>query len=327
MASGVTNTAAQFYIAGDWGTSSLRLWLVDSRSGQVAASLQGEGISRIPKGQAGATFMQLAGPWIEKYQPQQALLCGMVGSNIGWLDSGYQACPMTLLAKAQPLVPVTDPGLPAHLQISIVPGLRCLRDGDVPDVMRGEETQLIGALTTTATLCQGPQLLCLPGTHNKWVHLQDGVVSSFMTSLSGELYDLLASHSVLLRGSPADAAFDIAAFTAGVSRSQQGLDLLHLLFETRSRQIMGNLAPAAAASFLSGLIIGSDMAGAMGPYNNSPATLPAITVIASSKLSELYCLAGQQLGFVCNALDGSNLSLAGLHYLYQHSSRKHPTDL
>jgi 2-dehydro-3-deoxygalactonokinase len=327
MASGVTNTPAQFYIAGDWGTSSLRLWLVDSRSGKVEASLQGEGISRIPAGQAGATFMQLAGPWIKKHQPQQVLLCGMVGSNIGWIDSGYQACPIALLAKAQPLMPVTDPSLPAHLQISIVPGLRCQRDGDVPDVMRGEETQLIGALATTAALCQGPQLLCLPGTHNKWVHLQDGVLSSFMTSLSGELYDLLASHSVLLRGSPADAAFDIGAFTAGVSRSQQGLDLLHLLFETRSRQIMGNLAPAAAGSFLSGLIIGNDMAGAMRPYKDSPATMPAITVIASTKLSELYCLAGQQQGFACNALDGSNLALAGLHYLHQHSAPTNQNNL
>lgn len=324
MVSGVTNTAAAFYIAGDWGTSSLRLWLVDSSSGKVEDSLQGEGISRIPAGQAGAIFMQLAKPWIEKYQPQQALLCGMVGSNIGWINSGYQACPMDLLAEALPLVSVTDPKLPALLQINIVPGLRCQRDGDVPDVMRGEETQLIGALAITAALCQGPQLVCLPGTHNKWVHLQDGVVSHFMTSLSGELYDLLASHSVLLRGSPGVATFDSESFAAGVSRSQQGLDLLHLLFETRSRQIAGHLSPQAAPAFLSGLIIGRDMAGAMQPYGNSPASLPAITVIASSKLGELYCRAGQQLGFICSALDGSNLSQTGLHHIYQRALQQLP---
>ncbi|MBS0418908.1 MAG: 2-dehydro-3-deoxygalactonokinase [Proteobacteria bacterium] len=285
------------FIAGDWGTSHLRLFLCDAR-GAVRDSATGPGVAG-SDGRCGEIFDSLASKWGEHLP---AVLCGMVGSNIGWLQAPYAPCPATLADIAGRSASLRDG------RIRIVPGLECRNHFDAPDFMRGEETQILGALALAPCLHQGRQLLCLPGTHSKWAVLNDGVVSEFLTAPTGELFNLLSTHSVLIRerGDLTEPAFchglaQFARFPAA--------QLLHRLFECRSRSLAGELVPRDAAAFLSGLLVASDIAGAVAALG--PAT--TVYLIGSPNLTRLYAdgLGHHGLG-QSHTIDGSAAALAGL---------------
>ncbi len=300
------------FIAGDWGTSHLRLFLCDAR-GAVLDSATGPGVAG-SSGRCAEIFDSLASKW-GAHLP--AVLCGMVGSNIGWLQAPYVACPASLADIA---------GHSASLRgglVRIVPGLSCRNHFDAPDFMRGEETQILGALSLEPALRQGRQLLCLPGTHSKWAILNDGVVSEFLTAPTGELFNLLSTHSVLVRER---GAVSEEAFRQGLAQFARfpAAQLVHRLFECRSRGLAGELAPHDAAAFLSGLLVASDIAGAMAALG--PAT--TVYLIGSPNLTRLYAdglghyglghpgladrgPAPQRMGR-SHAIDGSVASLAGL---------------
>jgi 2-dehydro-3-deoxygalactonokinase len=156
-------------------------------------------------------------------------------------------------------------------EVTIIPGARCVNPRGAPDVMRGEETQIIGALRLDARLARGRHVFALPGTHTKWALLNDGTLETFQTSFSGELFALLRDHSLLARlaaappDSPATAASTKAGFERGVARSRElrGTPLGHLLCEARSRQLMNEVSQPEALGFLSGLIIDQDIRGAL----------------------------------------------------------------
>ena len=321
MTHSITNhNQGAFYIAGDWGSTHLRLWLVDQATGMVHDHCLGPGISLLAGNTAdiAATFFQLTHAWRKQFSIQQALLCGVVGSNIGWQTIDYMPCPISLLddpllpQKVLVKVPQNDD---RPINIQLVPGLSCLREDHIPDSMRGEETQLIGALLTDPALSQGEQLVCLPGTHSKWVWLNQGSVGEFITGLSGELFAVLEQHSVLL------SQLDVPDynhcpdhFALGIERIESGSNLIQLLFETRSRQLSGQLSASAARAFLSGLIIGSDLRGIM---QRTHAQHSEITFIGKPELCNHYQSASQQLGYNGRIIDGEKLVLAGLHFLMQ----------
>ena len=276
----------------------------------------GPGISLLTDGSAdiAATFFQLTESWRKQFFVQQALLCGVVGSNIGWLTTDYISCPISLLNDrlAPKKVPQSND---QTINIQLVPGLKCLRENHIPDSMRGEETQLIGALLTDPALSQGEQLVCLPGTHSKWVWLNQGSVGEFITGLSGELFAVLEQHSVLLSQSDVpDYNHCPDHFALGIERTETGSNLIQLLFETRSRQLSGQLSASAARAFLSGLIIGSDIRGIM---QRAHAQHSEITFIGKPELCNHYQSASQQLGYNGRIIDGEKLVLAGLHFLMQ----------
>jgi 2-dehydro-3-deoxygalactonokinase len=276
----------------------------------------GPGISLFTDGSAdiAATFFQLTESWRKQFFVQQALLCGVVGSNIGWLTTDYISCPISLLNDrlAPKKVPQSND---QKINIQLVPGLKCLRENHIPDSMRGEETQLIGALLTDPALSQGEQLVCLPGTHSKWVWLNQGSVGEFITGLSGELFAVLEQHSVLL------SQLDVPDynhcpdhFALGIERTETGSNLIQLLFEPRSRQLSGQLSASAARAFLSGLIIGSDIRGIMQRSNTQHSE---VAFIGKPELCNHYQSACQQLGYNGRIIDGEKLVLAGLHFLMQ----------
>ncbi|MGB1402813.1 MAG: 2-dehydro-3-deoxygalactonokinase [Porticoccaceae bacterium] len=317
MTHSITNhNQGAFYIAGDWGSTHLRLWLVDQATGMVHDHCTGPGISLLTDGSAdiAATFFQLTESWRKQFFVQQALLCGVVGSNIGWLTTDYISCPISLLNDrlAPKKVPQSND---QTINIQLVPGLKCLRENHIPDSMRGEETQLIGALLTDPALSQGEQLVCLPGTHSKWVWLNQGSVGEFITGLSGELFAVLEQHSVLLSQSDVpDYNHCPEHFALGIERTESGSNLIQLLFETRSRQLSGQLSASAARAFLSGLIIGSDIRGIMQRSNTQHSE---IAFIGKPELCNHYQSACQQLGYNGRIIDGEKLVLAGLHFLMQ----------
>ena len=196
------------FIAGDWGTSRLRLYLCDA-AGQVLARTQGAGAA-VPD--CAGRFAAAVADWDRAHGRLPAVLGGMVGSTIGWKEVPYLECPARPQAIAGAALRFAADGR----AIAIAPGLKCTNPVGAPDVMRGEEVQILGALRLHPELARGGHLLCMPGTHVKWVQLRDGAVGRFQTALSGELFELLAGHSVLARGGgsadPQSPAFALGRF-------------------------------------------------------------------------------------------------------------------
>jgi 2-dehydro-3-deoxygalactonokinase len=203
-------------------------------------------------------------------------------------------------------------------RIHIVPGLSCLNRFGAPDVLRGEETQLLGALS----LLEPRQLVCLPGTHTKWAVVEEGQVRDFFTAPTGELFAALRDHSVLVRPPQgSDAAIDAQAFNKGVASvaAHPDAQILHRLFECRSRSLNGELPATATAAYLSGLLIASDVHGALRALSSAfaPST---VVLIGAPQLTQLYASACATLGLHTNQVDGATASLAGLTQVYRRLS-------
>jgi len=290
------------FIGGDWGTSRLRLFLCDA-DGAVLARRDGPGIAEAG-GRATEIFAELTKDW-DRSLP--AVLSGMVGSTIGWREAPYRACPAAPGAIAEAALRFEDNGR----RIAIIPGLSCTNASGLFDVMRGEETQLLGALRLKPELGRGRRLFCLPGTHAKWALAEYGAVIRFQTALSGELFALLAQHSVLARGAaPANPAHP--AFAAGLAAARNDAGLLHLLFSTRSRQLSGEIAKKEAASYLSGLIIGAEVDAALRLF----APRGEVVLVCTPALAAMYEAALKTRGLASVTLHGEETVLAGLAFLH-----------
>ncbi len=294
------------FVAGDWGTSHLRLFLCDA-DGVVLDSAAGPGAAD-SRGQFEKIFDSLLTKWTAHQQVPPAVLCGMVGSSIGWIQAPYVPCPARPDEIASACATLRDG------RIRIVPGLSCRNRFAAPDFLRGEETQILGAMELLPTLRHGRRLLCLPGTHTKWVVLEDGAVSEFLTSVTGELFNLVRDHSVLLRASdPAAGSNNTAAFRLGLAQFERfpRAQLLHRLFECRSRSLDGELAPDAAAWFASGLLIASDIAGALEVLASST-DVRTVDLIGTPDLMELYATGLWQQHYQTSRIDGAAAAIAGL---------------
>lgn len=241
-------------IAVDWGTSSLRAYRLDDASGAI---LDQRGNARgilACDGDFAGVLAELLDGWPDA----TVLLSGMIGSRNGWIEQPYLPCPATLDDAAAAMQRHVDARLPGRT-LWFVPGV-AVADGDrTPDVMRGEETQLFG-LDTPA---DGTGLLaCLPGTHCKWAHLDDGAITGFSTAMTGEMFALLREHSLLGRLMDAGNQMLVdGAFAEGVARSGEPGGLLHHLFGVRALGLFERLDAAAGPSYLSGLLLGHEIRG------------------------------------------------------------------
>lgn len=302
--------AAARFIAGDWGTSHLRLALCDE-DGQVLAEAAGPGAAA-SSGRFAAVFAQATAPWAE-YGPLPALLCGMAGSRQGWAEAPYLRCPATLHSIAQTSI-VADAQGPR-----ILPGMSCTNRLGAADFLRGEETQLLGALALEADLRQGQHLVVLPGTHSKWLQLAEARVHHFQTLVTGEVYAALHGHSVLL--DPAAVAVDDgpldSGFLCGLKRARstaQG-SLLAQLFECRARRLSGELADSEAAAFLSGLLIGHELSHGLAQFAAAPHT--PLWLVGTAALTRRYAYALSVFGIDARCIDGSQAAIAGLATVFR----------
>jgi 2-dehydro-3-deoxygalactonokinase len=298
-------------IFGDWGTSRLRLYLRQGKS--VLDRRDGPGIGAL-QASPRDTFLDLVGDWREA-KPSLALLCGMVGSRNGWQEAAYAPCPANAADIGERLLHIDADGLP----VAIVPGLSCRNALGGPDVMRGEETQILGALALNPDLAKGRHLLALPGTHTKWVVVEEGAIASFLTAPVGELYALLREHSILAKAAPGDGPESPEGFARGVARivEQGPARLPHLIFETRSRQLLDGLPKDEAMGFLSGLLIGSDTASTASWFGD----LGQVSLIGAPALGALYAQAIAAHGGSSVAVDGDSAVLAGLAALSSAQNR------
>ncbi|BAI95433.1 MULTISPECIES: 2-dehydro-3-deoxygalactonokinase [Sphingobium] len=295
------NLMSRYEVVGDWGTSRLRLFRVEQ--GRVTARHDGPGIGAAA-GQAEAAFAAAIGPWLEEAAPTQIRLCGMAGARDGWVEAPYADCPADAATWRAAATRFAWRGVP----VAIMAGLACTGANGAPDVMRGEETQIFGAMARDPALGQGRSLIVLPGTHNKWAVVQDGRVSSFRTMPTGELFALLRDRSTLgAQADRPDPAREAQGFAEGLARAQEGRPLSSL-FAARTMRLRAGRPAEWAAGYLSGLLIGTEIAEVADMLEQAD----DIWLIGDGRLSTLYAEALGRRGLVAQALDGDACSLAGL---------------
>ncbi|MEO8675976.1 MAG: 2-dehydro-3-deoxygalactonokinase [Casimicrobiaceae bacterium] len=279
---------ASALVAIDWGTTSARAYRLDASGAVLEVREAPLGIQQVRDGFAQA-LATLLGDW--RHDPAPRLACGMIGSRQGWVEAPYVDCPATLDALVRGIVHAPDGAL------AIVPGLAGRDDEGVPDVMRGEETQIVGAVAPDSPAT----LAVLPGTHSKWALVRDGAIEAFATYMTGEVYAVLRDHSILGRMKDGTTQeFSSAAFARGV-RAALAHDgpagaLLHRLFGARTLALRADLAPEDTGDYLSGLLIGSEVvAGRDWARARDPSTA-AVLLVGSAALCDLYQTALHEAG-------------------------------
>ena len=282
---------AEGFIAADWGTTNRRAYLVSGDGRCVDEMEDGKGVLSVPAG----GFSDAVAEIRQRLGDKPLLLAGMVGSNRGWVEAPYAPCPAGLQEIARSLA------WPEECT-AIVPGVSW-RDDDDADVMRGEETQILGALA--AGLIPADALVCHPGTHNKWVRLQGGQITRFTTVMTGEMFNLLKEHSILADQLGEQAEPD-AAFERGVRKALAGAAVTSELFTIRARFALGKRM-ADASSYASGLLIGADIGAGLDLADADARPI----LIGRPDLTRLYSAALTIAGREAVELDGEQAFLAG----------------
>lgn len=289
------------WIAVDWGTTHLRVWAMSERE-VLAEANSDHGMARLECGQFQTALLSLIEDWLAPDVVTDVVCCGMVGSRQGWCEATYRAVPCKVDTAGLTAAPSTDPRLRVH----VLPGLS---QATPPDVMRGEETQIAGFLA----LNDGwDGVICLPGTHSKWVHVSAGEVVSFQTFLTGEMFSLLANSSVL-RHSVGAEGWDDAAFDAALSETMSRPETLAArLFRLRAADLLQGATPAHARAELSGLLIGAELA-ATRPYWLGQ----QVAVIGADAVAPAYIKALSSQGVAAIQAKADAMTLAGLTAAYR----------
>lgn len=279
------------YIAVDWGSTQLRGWLI--RNGQCVETKQlPMGITRLNGRSPADVFAEHLAPW-RGAQVLPVLMAGMIGSDAGWQAVPYLDCPTAIDAPGRQLCAVAE-------GVWIIPGLKIEQDGDF-NVMRGEETQLLGAWQLMPAECY-----VMPGTHCKWVQVQNGVVRQFATAMTGELHHLLLNHSLLGQQLPAQFP-DEASFALGIEKGLNQPALLSGLFSARAARVLGALAATSVSDYLSGLLIGAEVATFSERYRAS-----RVVLVGEHSLNARYQQAMAARGLAVSCCSGEAAFLSGI---------------
>jgi 2-dehydro-3-deoxygalactonokinase len=308
MSASTTSHPTASLVALDWGSTALRGYLLGDGGTILDRRAEPWGILQLPARDFRAAFDRITAGWSSASVPLPAIASGMIGSAQGWVEASYVDLPAGAEQLARELTPV--PGTP----LRIVPGLA--QRGASPDVMRGEETQIVGALAAEPGLADG--VVVLPGTHSKWVRLAGGRIREFTTYMTGELFSVLRTHSILGRLAPAgsgEVGMDDGAFARGVEAAQRAAGGLgSLLFSARASVLVGDLPAASSLGYLSGLLIGDELRAGLA-RGGRPAAL-----IGDPALCARYVAALEQLGIGAVPVL-TDTAPAGLWTIAQHASR------
>jgi 2-dehydro-3-deoxygalactonokinase len=271
-------------ISADWGTTSLRVYLLAADGSVLDQRSSQQGMMSLNRDDFAGVLSRHCSDWQQRVA-LPALLSGMVGSRQGWAETAYAGCPAGVSELADSLLPVAAPGFPS---VRIVPGISTVDGDDFPDVMRGEECQIFGAVVrlklTAATMV-------LPGTHSKRVTVVAGQITAFQTFMTGEIFAALKGHTILGRMMKQPGTCAGAAFSRGVTHAAQSTApgaWLHRLFSVRTLGLMGQLPGHEAEDYLSGLMIGWELAGLR--------SLSPVVLIGAPQLTQRYADAAQVLG-------------------------------
>ncbi|NHX01387.1 2-dehydro-3-deoxygalactonokinase [Pseudomonas koreensis] len=295
-------------IALDWGTTSLRAYKLAAGGVVLEQRALSSGIMQLPKtprvihgGECTdgfeLAFEEACGDWLDAQPELPVIACGMVGSAQGWREAAYCETPANVANLGNSLQTLVSL---RGTRVHIVPGV--IQRSRLPNVMRGEETQVLGVLQNLSAEAGGDLLIGLPGSHSKWVEVVEGCITHFDTFMTGEVFAVLSEHSILGRTQQQGAAFDGLAFDRGVqvALSADGeLGVLSTLFSARTLGLTGELAPTAQADYLSGLMIGHELAAlaTVQHRRRNSVHLPSIILIGNAQLCGRYGRALDACGF------------------------------
>lgn len=291
-------------IALDWGTTSLRAYLIDGDGKVREKKTALLGILKILDKNFDAAFEEICGAWLSNGPNAAPILAsGMIGSRQGWCEAPYVPCPASIGQIAEKLIYVDAEN--GH-RVHIVPGVSTENSAGVPDVIRGEETQIIGALTTDGS----PKLFVLPGTHSKWVSVRNNRIEHFATFMTGEVFAILCEHSILgrtMQGNADDAESFKRGFDYAMNESVNAAGLLQQLFSVRTLALFERMPGEALHAYLSGLLIGSETRGALEIFGAKN----SITIVAEAALATRYQRA-LRCAFVTATVADENVTPNGL---------------
>ncbi|MGR3344854.1 MAG: 2-dehydro-3-deoxygalactonokinase [Paracoccaceae bacterium] len=284
------------WFAVDWGTTHLRVWAVGSDGEIISRRKSDRGMSQLERADFEPALWALINDLMPADRNVPVIACGMVGSRQGWADAGYVTTPCVPPSIGGSTVPVGTK-IPVH----IVPGVKQLKPADV---MRGEETQIAGYLREQPDF---DGVVCLPGTHTKWVHVSAGEIVSFQTYMTGELYSLLSEKSVLRHGMVTDE-WNSEAFAAAIRNMMaRPVDFAAQLFNLRAGSLIDDVPPEAVRARLSGLLIGLELAAARAYWLGRN-----VTIIGRKDLAELYRVGLQTTGLFPEIAICEDMALLGL---------------
>lgn len=288
------------WIAIDWGTTNFRAFLLCGNE-RLAQIDHASGLLSVEKQQFAATLYTLLEPWLQQYGSVPIIMAGMVGSPQGWQEVPYvpQPCGVQNLVSGVRMLTT-----PWGSQAWIVPGVQGVSQYQQPDVMRGEEVQLLGL---SALHPAKEHRVLLPGTHSKHVHMADGKIVAFSTFMTGEIFSLLSQHSILGRDLPPQCEND-AVFVFGVSLAQQDVPFSHLMFSTRTRRLAGEIPETHVLSYLSGLLIGYELSTLAGEKN--------AWIVGTPTLTGRYQAAAEQMALELHPVNGDDCFVRGLAHLF-----------
>jgi 2-dehydro-3-deoxygalactonokinase len=286
------------WVAADWGTSHLRLWLMSGADTVIEARRAPCGMGGLAPSGFEPALIDLLGDALSRAGRLTVICCGMAGSRQGWAEAPYAAVPCTPPSAAEAVkAPTADP----RLDVWLLPGIR---QDSPPDVMRGEETQIAGLLAAEPGF---DGVACLPGTHTKWVHLSAGEVVSFRSFLTGELFALLADRSVLRHAVSGEGWDDVAFEGAVADALSRPAEVAAKLFEIRAASLLQGLEPAAARARLSGLLIGIELAAARPYWLGQD-----LRILGEAGIARAYGAALAAQGVATRGLDADAMTRAGL---------------
>lgn len=300
------NTPTTSVVAVDWGTSHLRVWTLDCGGGAIDCHRSDRGMRTVGRAEF-ASVLKAEMQTLDVLGDTPVIMCGMVGSRQGWQEAPYNKMPCRIDAIAANAVRVSDD----ERDIRILPGIASF-NATKPDVMRSEETQLLGLYDMLGEELNG--LVCMPGSHAKWVRIENGLVLDFATSMSGELYAALGASSVLqhsLKNVTQKVNPNSDVFASAVRNSlADPATILTRLFAARPHSLLNDMSDDDAAAHISGTIIGQDIAGAIARF----APVYATTLVGSGHLGDLYTQALKIAGLQSKMVDGDELAILGLSH-------------
>lgn len=290
------------WIAVDWGTSNLRVWFVDRDGVPFANVGSDQGMGSLVHDEFEPALLALIAPYLSDDRVTPVMCAGMVGARQGWVEANYLTAPCSPVDSQRIIsVSTTDP----RISVRILPGIQQVSP---PDVMRGEETQIAGALQSRPNF---DGVICLPGTHTKWVHISAGEIVSFQTLMTGEIFALLNKHSVLRHFTSGDD-WDQPSFISGLNDAMaKPGSLAARLFGIRASGLISDVRAGCARARLSGLLIGSELVS-VRPYWLGR----DVAILGSESIVEHYRSGLSELGVDAAVWNATDLTLAGLSAAY-----------
>ena len=296
-------------IAVDWGLSNFRGFLIDRNGKTVDIRRSGLGVLDVENKNFAAAFESLMHDWLADTPPIPVILSGMIGSEQGWSIAPHVPCPVTINHLVQHLHKIE---IQSNRNGYIIPGLITRGQTGVNDVMRSEESQIFGTILRSEAK---QEILCLPGTHSKWVKVKNQSIKDFKTTMTGETLAVLTRHSILGRLMKERNTLDENTFILGLNRAEEPGGLLHHLFGVRSQAIYGKIGSKKLWSYLSGILISHEIRGIRQIFNE----LENVKIVGSEQIVKSYMVACDHFGIRANSINGETAAIFGMWHIARSS--------